>query len=46
MGDRRRKEINCHLHEEELDKLLAEPDDEEIVRRMSFIKEALQRRDN
>lgn len=38
MGDHRRKEIKRHLPEEELDKRLAEADDAEIVRRLSFIK--------
>jgi len=38
MSDHRRKEIKRHLPEDELDKQLAEADDEEIVRRLSFIK--------
>jgi hypothetical protein len=38
MGDHRRKEIKRHLPKEELDEQLAEADDEEIVRRLSFIK--------
>lgn len=38
MSDHRRKEIRRQLPEEELDKQLAEADNEEIVRRLSFIK--------
>lgn len=38
MGTSRRKEINHHLSEEKLDEKLAEADDDEMVRRLSFVK--------
>ena len=36
-GDRR-KEIVCHLSEDDLDRLLAETDDEKISKRLTFVK--------
>ena len=38
MSRRRRKEIKRHLTEDELDEKLAEVDDDEIVRRLTFLK--------
>lgn len=38
MSRKRRKEIKRHLTEDELDEKLAEADDDEIVRRLTFLK--------
>jgi len=38
MGKERRKEIERHLTEEELDALLSEADDEHVLRRIIFVK--------
>lgn len=42
MGNGRRKEINRHLTEDELDAKLRETDDPEMVRRLGFIKNLYQ----
>ena len=42
MSRKRRKEIKRHLIEDELDKKLAEADDDEIVRRLTFLKNVYQ----
>lgn len=42
MSGDRRKEITHHLTEEELDEKLAEADDDDIVRRISFVKNLYQ----
>ena len=41
MSRKRRKEIKRHLIKDELDKKLAEADDDEIVRRLTFLKNRL-----
>lgn len=42
MSRKRRKEIRRHLTEDELDEVLAEADDDEIVRRLTFLKNLYQ----
>ena len=42
MSRKRRKEIKHHLTEDELDEKLAEADDDEIVRRLTFLKNIYQ----
>ena len=42
MSRRRRKEIKRHLTEDELDEKLAEVDDDEIVRRLTFLKTSIE----
>lgn len=42
MTGKRRKKIKCHLIEDELDEKLAEADDDEIVHRLTFLKNLYQ----